>query len=559
MEDPLSDNECIICFELIKQTDQIGQLPCCPTKLYHRECIEIWSSKANSCPTCRNNYYRVNISVASAPAKIVEVIRVQDRILPNPAINEIPEQFIDLISDVRAQRQQEQLLPTETTTSFCAICSTTRRSSADQSISCYQCGSNFHLYCLGVGQLEQDSLQWDCPMCDYSQESLIPRRRRGVIRSIMASSSRHYQPHARASSSSSTTTRSTLHRPGGLVIFNENNEIDDAFLYEDEEEEEEERGVEEPTFEPELRFLQQQQQQQQSSFDRASPRVMNGGTLLRREKRQEESLTQEEVNSWACFDKVKCKSGNLTAGGSAFRNLESTASTSASSNFVRKKRRKRSIEQSSAMESSSASTTTTTPVVQPRIVQSNIPQPSRIANLINELKTNKKPTPSTLTSSHFSTNFSAFHQHSSPTSESNSTSLANSPMDINYSSSDDNEYTVATTTNTSATTTTTATAASTSTATATIASAPRPRRDQLSYNEKSIIQKHLRANLKSRYKPGVIEDGVISNEEEFIEINKNISRRIYGHILNSSCDVEEIFKDERKLRAIIDEYASNSI
>lgn len=79
-------------------------------------------------------------------------------------------------------------------------------------------------------------------------------------------------------------------------------------------------------------------------------------------------------------------------------------------------------------------------------------------------------------------------------------------------------------------------------------------RRELTLEEKHIIQKIVRSRLKPRYKPGSNEEGYISNEEEFVTINKGISRNIYAHIVNSVDEVDEFFKNEAKLKQVVNKY-----
>ncbi|KAI3406274.2 hypothetical protein KGF56_000754 [Candida oxycetoniae] len=323
-------------------------------------------------------------------------------------------------------------------------------------------------------------------MCDSSQETLIPRSGAGLRRTVAVSDSMH--PMRKSNSSN------------GLVIFNENGEIDDTFLYEDD-------------------YFEMQVPKLNTDGIPVSARVMNGGVLSRREQKQREKLTREEVSSWEVFDQalkeketLACSQASSIAAAAAAVNSQSL--DEAQDKTTKRKRRKRLVDRTSSPPLQLETTTAT--------------QSSRITSLISELKTAKKqhtsqtsllqaPPPSQ------TPHIPKYTAQSSITSESTSTSLANSPMEsVSYSSSDDNEYVI-------------------------------PKRE-LSFDEKSIIQKYLRSKLKCRYKPGDCSSNYISNEEQFIKINKKISRKIYSHIVNSTCEIEEYFKNECKLRDVIDGY-----
>lgn len=635
----LLENECIICFESIKPTDLVGKIPCCPTKIYHKDCITIWSSKSNSCPTCRNNFYQVQITSARDLITILEVLKVQDKLLPNAAIDRIPSQYIIPQSNVDQQYHTQTSSLSLSTTTFCCICTVSNRRYNNQTILCFQCGSSFHLNCLGVQQeIDDYTLLWFCPMCDYSQETLLPRSNRG-IRYGYDSNSGHGNSmvglRSRSVIADLIRPRALQRSNPGLVIFNENNELDDAFLYEEEENGEDDSMVDydnngDGTLVvnnnsvnsdlhaeiPNSRLLQtllrlhsqlllplrnfshsshsshsshQHRQHHQLS------RTMNGGKLLRREQKQEELLTPEEADSWKTFQKAReltLIEASLGMEPQAISSNPGTSSSSFASNSflvsrtplqsnvtTRKKRRK----QLSSKSDAGISTHHVKPLAN---------QPSRITNLINELKTGKKSeTKNTTYNNKHDRHLYYQHQSYHPSmvsnsgstsfdspsySESNSnlSSLVNSPSPLeasSYSSSDDNEYT------------------------------PQHKRE-LTYDQKSIIQKYLRHKLKDRYKPetaikrnygndhhsrknnyddndddnynhnlnnssnnisGNGDSGghisncdYITNEEQFIKINKTISRKIYTHIVNSTSldDIEEYFKDADKLKNLIDLY-----
>ena len=246
-------DECMICLEHMLPDHHIGNIPCCANKFYHQDCIEIWASKSNSCPTCRNNFHQINILLMSKPGVIAKTIQIQDKLLPNPAINQIPSQFI--IGSNEHRNDVEDTSPYASDAGFCCLCAVTRRNSP--LLLCQQCASNFHINCLGISDAETDDyFSWYCPMCDCHQETILPMR--PVRRALFSGMTRRQPPTSRR-----------------LVIRNENDEIDDSFLYNDE---------------PMPAFS--SMRMHHDEVPRAS-NVINGGVILRREQKMRLRLSEE--------------------------------------------------------------------------------------------------------------------------------------------------------------------------------------------------------------------------------------------------------------------------
>lgn len=179
MNDADSIDECMICLESILKIQKVGKIPCCPSKLYHDQCILQWSRTSNSCPTCRNRFHKIELT--DNHQNTIEIISIQDRLLPNPAINDIPLQFI-----IRQQPPTNPVLEEEEEDDYIngATCHMCSNNTLRNGISCQQYGCHFHLNCLGVQTLEE-SICWYCPICDYNQESVVPQRsKRGMQNSI---------------------------------------------------------------------------------------------------------------------------------------------------------------------------------------------------------------------------------------------------------------------------------------------------------------------------------------------------------------------------------------
>ncbi|EMG50581.1 hypothetical protein G210_2143 [Candida maltosa Xu316] len=259
------EDECMICLEPILDTHKTAKVSCCPTKIYHAECFTQFATISNSCPICRKRFHQVEIT----HQKNIEIIPIKDRLLPNPAIDDIPSQYI-----IREQPPRNPVVE-EINDGVCYICTRSTRNG----LFCNQCGCNFHLNCLGVVEAE-DSLSWCCPICDYHQETIIPTRSvrpRGTNNINLARNNRVRN-----------VIEGTKRNHSGLVIHNDNDELDVDFLYHDES-----HNGGDDDYEP--------------HFHLHSPHnpVINGGVISRREQKQKAKLSIEEVKSWDMFDKAR--------------------------------------------------------------------------------------------------------------------------------------------------------------------------------------------------------------------------------------------------------------
>ncbi|RCK54323.1 Autophagy-related protein 36 [Candida viswanathii] len=481
-------DECMICLESILPTDKVGRIPCCPTKTYHDQCVLQWSRTSNSCPTCRQRFHKIEIT---DPQNTVEVVSIQDRLLPNDAINDIPLQFI-IREQPPTNPSVDDYEPVEET---CYICSNV---SSRSGISCQQCGCPFHLNCLGVMGTLEESICWCCPICDYNQESIVPqrliRRMQNIPRTQSARPRRQEQRNR-------------------LVIHNDNDELDVDFLYEDEDVSYEELHHGHVGF-----------------MGYHSP-VINGGVISRREQKQRAQLTQEEVQSWEMFDVARKENEDVVGEGPSIS--EKRGDTTDDENASNKRRRKR--KKVTPVESCSSSTAN----------QTTSHSTSRISQLIDQLKTTSKRTTTTVAHQTImpqttfllpsTSSSTAMLPNDSPMSIS---PAANSPMELVSYSSDDNDYTRQ------------------------LQKQKPPMRQpnkELTLDQKIEIQKHIRNKLRPRYKPGKTSSEhnpeVITSEENYININKTISRKIYNHILSQPEPIDDFFKDDDlKLRDVIDKY-----
>lgn len=502
--------ECLICLESILPTNKVGKIPCCPSKRYHDQCVLQWSRTSNSCPTCRNRFHKIEITDNQ---NILETVSIQDRLLPNPAINDIPLQFI-----IREQPPTNPVVEDDLNDESCYMCS---NFTSRNGISCQQCGCHFHLHCLGVETIDE-SICWCCPICDYNQESNVPQRAR---RRRMQN---NFPLNVDYTDNSSRMKRRGQEQRNRLVIHNDNDELDVDFLYEDDDV-----------------LLEEMNYSQQHFLPYHSP-VINGGVISRREQKQRAKLTQEEVQSWEMFDVARKDNEEYALvdaeGGSNFTHPEKRGETGDENESDKNKRRRKRKKVTPIEVGSSLSTSSSNAVNQP-VNHST----SRISQLIDQLKTPGRK-PITLTNHQTiiqpNNTFPLPSTNIMPSDSPMSISpAANSPMELVSYSSDDNDYTRQ----------------------VQLQKQQNPMIQsrqsvkELTLDQKIEIQKHIRNKLRPRYKPGQVKNennpDVITSEENYITINKTISRKIYNHILNQSEPIEEFFKsDDIKLRDIIDKY-----
>lgn len=275
--------ECSICLELISEKDLPAATLCCPCKHYHEQCIIKWLSHSNTCPTCRQHYRSIKIHNGGT----VKSINVQDRILNNEAIDQIPMEFIITAGTRPGSTENESSVHSN---GVCAICSSSDyRSSILNMMGCDFCGTHFHLSCLSIST---DISLWYCPICDHVQNfvSAIP----------VLNKSRPAATALRDSSERRSLSLKAARIRAGLVLTNDQDELDDDFLYE-------------------------------PKGESHSP-VINGGVILRQEMKATQKLTREELYSWSIFEHARSK-GSL-------EQIQSDETGSSENAGTRKKRRR---------------------------------------------------------------------------------------------------------------------------------------------------------------------------------------------------------------------------
>lgn len=484
----VTPSQCDICLENVEFTDRAGFIPCCKRKIYHKLCLLTWSLNSNSCPNCRNRYTEINVvkggDITVNGVKTgcnVTRVAVQDKLLPNSAIDDIPPEFIN---------PQETPISASSFGSFgvCSICS-----SPSNLLNC-QCGTSFHHSCLSTNF---------CPFCDeIVDERLFPaefvegrrflsgRGTRGLFSgrsrargrgNSLNSSRREKEDDLRGSSnasrgsgsrlfpfsavnSSRNTAHSTFIPRRGLVIHNDNNELDDSFL------------------------------DQQDLLEIIPTRVVNGGTLLRKELMINETLTKEESNSWKDYENLRTGVEPINC---------------SSDGLIKRRRRRKKITPISEVEISA------------EIKEEKGATTSRISSLINQLKGSKR-NPLNKTVEMEDEPSQIIEISDSPPeiiSDAQSPQVINldssrslSPLDkslIEHSQDNKLQY-------------------------ENNSKVIKKARQELTLDHKMIIQKIIRNCLRPLYSHKESSRPSINTEEEYIRINKAASHKIYQHILRDN-------------------------
>lgn len=517
-----SNLECEICLELFYKKSRLGIIENCQ-HYYHKDCIEQWSQNSNTCPTCRQLFYRLRITRNFEDRTPIGSIRVQDKLLPNEGINDIPREFVISANSAASNYYNSREFASEEEEAFssnntlCSICTDYRGTTANGLIYCNVCTSAFHSLCLGLDQSEEtEEFYWICPMCDNNQEYVpdigsFSRRKKARVRPTKANGRRlhanrfrgravdshnlqssdymlsdnecyeHKSPFFLSTGRSSQRKRNTwedTRQRKGLVVHNENGELDDDFLYHSED----------------LPY-------DRHHLQKKLP-ILNGGVILRKEQKEKAKLTKEEADSWNLFDLAK--SGDSLAQ----NNRDSIKNSVAPHDRDRKKRARRSnASDLNQQEGCSADLN--------HLYRSQ-ENPSRISNLIGQVRSRNTD------------NDSKFNLEDVRTAE----DQIRQYKPKHYSSEE----------------------------------------SSLSYEQKVEVQKHVRNLLKPIYKPTSPdnkEQPIIRTEKVYIKVNKLISRKIYQHMLSSATNEKEelndytinsyLEKNKSILSKIVDDVVNNEL
>ncbi|GEQ66631.1 hypothetical protein JCM33374_g294 [Metschnikowia sp. JCM 33374] len=534
--------ECPICLEAIGPASILGRIHGC-LHVYHRECVVHWSTQSNSCPTCRKSFHGIDIIAKETPDRVIETIAIKDRLLGTDAIDHIPAEYI-IPAQTYATLQQHQQDPPDDAdavqTGVCVICSSAQYSMRRNSmVSCISCGGKFHTACLG----HSGEASWFCPVCDCHQEFpvAVSRPRAPRVSRVSLSSIEPTSTPRRASPGSRRTPACARN---GRLLLSETPASSSAAIIVDSDHWD--AGPSQPRYMDE---------------PRARKTVWNGGVLLRRQARELQNLTPEERSSWNLLESAR--SGNLT---DVSDTVEQDPST-------RRRRRKRPVagaegglnhdvanssvaadpntvfaaSSSSEIASNGShplgananqdSPARTGPSVSPARVG-----PSRIASLMSQIKSRSGGVSGNQVPSSPKAHFSSQTSHNNSTgslvngSESN-THSPSSPVDVSETEAH-GKTTPGSPNNTPNTWT------------------PRP----LTLDEKSMVQTHVRNNLRPLYRSSHSHPPQIHSEDEYIRINKGISRQVYSHI-SSLCTSKgpgvygEFFQGESDhLKKLVDFY-----
>lgn len=242
---PSHPRECPICLEPFATHFATGTVRPCNHR-YHESCILQWLAHSNSCPTCRNLYYKVDIN---DPARPLRTVAVQDKLVDVNS-EHIPDEFIITPLDF-TERPLNDDDPYPEANGVCSVCSSAaylRR--ARPMVGCVGCGGRFHVTCLRPAD---DA--WFCPICDVFQELDVGHRRPAATTAL------------RATRSSLPRATPALRRTAQQIIDAAAQDFDDRV------------------------YVRQT--------------TLNGGVLRRREARAQQNLTPDERRSWELFEAAR--------------------------------------------------------------------------------------------------------------------------------------------------------------------------------------------------------------------------------------------------------------
>lgn len=469
--------ECTICLEGILPHADLGVVSGCRHH-YHEHCLLQWCSHSNSCPSCRqlfNAVFVVDQQTGSVKRRVV----IQNKILFTDSIENIPLEYVNPPAP-----PEDEDIPT----GVCSLCSSSDvRALAAPMMKCNSCFAGFHLRCLGISNVRDTGMDptWCCPMCDVSQDVVISQpsllshrlhRVRNWRPTSIAPASSVLAPRRRSSSEGPGTNFSPAsERSGRLIIHNENGELDDSFLYTD------------------------------APHTQSRPMLLNGGVLSRRETRQWQNLSPEEIQSWNMFHQAR-------------QGAEQEYPQPSTTSGPRRKRRRRRDGNDTSI--AAASTQTLENSRAPTLVR---PSFSSIMNQVrNGLAHPQIP-------------------HSSPPRSANHSPPGNSPMDGTGNGDSDSQLDADTRTF--------------------------HQKPALTFDQKTMIQKHIRNYLRPLYRPGDTHSR-ISNEEDYIRINRSVSRKVYSYVLSLSSPengtihvtfINDYLHDQTSLKQTVDRFVEEEL
>lgn len=232
--------------------------------------------------------------------------------------------------------------------------------------------------------------------------------------------------------------------------------------------------------------------------------IINGGVLLRKELEIKEKLTEEEANSWDLFEQAK--SGGIPS---------SVTLKKDSSAPIRRRRKKLSPVENCTSQ-----------------LTENKKADSRISGLIKQILTNNEIKSE---GENALDKLSSTKKKLVPVTTSLSLSLSINEPGSSIHHSETQKYV-------------------------------------LNLDQKIKIQKHVRNKLRPYYNilkkdANVKPEVIITNEESYISINKNISRKIYNYISKLGIDgdlmaiknIEDIFNEENTLKEIVEKFVTEEL
>lgn len=510
--------ECTICLEDITCHSVLGIIKIC-RHYYHESCIIQWSNNSNSCPTCRKLFSQIDIKLVGSD-HLIRSIKVQDKLLENDAINDIPAEYI-----IPANHPIPSV---EVRHGVCSICSSSDyRTLLRNMISCQSCDASFHQSCLGMLNIQETV--WFCPICDFSQArsdgdgggSVGRARGRGGSgrggRGHGGRGSSSGRGRGRGAASSSAVLRSIIqsvrsNRPSRFESQPTTTDTEDYDVQSDVEEEVDQFDM--------LDFPAEVETGQH-----AAP-VMNGGVLARQELRQLETLSAEELKSWELFDRAKEGEDDVP------ERVEVMSS--------RRKRKRRQIVSGEPVvpvrDGNSRISNLINQIKQPPILPNNLLPSTRNAML------NAGTGPSVLPIGSPGLRVVGAANLVGSSGGSHGGSLGGSPRGSNGGSPRSSP----------------SGSLRGSPVYSPVTSGDEEKPD-LTFDQKNIIQKHIRDRLRPLYK-GTGTDKIIRTEQDYITINKAASRKIYNHvkIMAGPGNADMVVRDEA-IKVLVKKYVEGEI
>lgn len=298
------------------------------------------------------------------------------------------------------------------------------------------------------------------------------------------------------------------------------------------------------------------------SFSRALPHhpipVLNGGVLLRREMRERQNLTQDEAKSWDLFNQAKRMDGTVS---------ESQSSDERRSSEPTRRKRKRRTQVAEAVVPDPALFETTSTAREAN------GSTTRIGTLISQIKltssskgaSRRHETSNSVSATSSNDEYPFQSLPSSRGSACQSPEVFSPPIELQLADSKDSPTDIEQDN---------MSVVEVSTRKKVCLEQTKPETRVLTLDQKTQIQRIVRGRLRPLYNPieGPKTDfssTVITSEEEFIKLNKRISRRVYERVLSTEeSSFEALFTSttgaldvlgNNRLQILVDDYVNSTL